>query len=147
MLATGRTDYLKFGDSNTMWFRSRASRRSKNLIKDPQDEDSMFHTESNNIDEIVIKIFSKLFSYSGNLVMNEFLDCIPSRITEPMNDPLCLPCAREEMERAIKQMHPLKAGWYASFFLPEMVMTFRMLLLPSFRDVLSLLDLTTLLLL
>lgn len=38
------------------------------------------------------------------------LECIQLRVTQEMNDSLCSPFAREEIEKALAQMNPHKAS-------------------------------------
>jgi len=41
--------------------------------------------------------------------MGEVLECVEPRVIEEMNDVLCTPYFREEVETTLKQMHPHKA--------------------------------------
>lgn len=102
-LQRARTDYLKYDDSNTRWFHSRASMRwASNSIEQLMGEDGVMHSAPEEIDNIVVDYFTNLFSSFGNLVMDDVLDGIHPRVLEALNEGLCAPYTRGAVEVALK---------------------------------------------
>ena len=95
-------------------------RRAKNLISGLLDPQGIRRTSHEEITNIVTHYFSDLFTSSAPTNLQEVLACVPSRVTPVMNDSLCRPYTREEVNQALKQMLPHKAlgpdGMNPSFF-------------------------------
>lgn len=109
-----RSDYLKFGDFNTRWFHSIANmRKAMNFIQGLEDVDGVIQPEQEAMEQIAADYFTNLFSSS------DVLSCIEPWVSETMNDVLCAPYTRLEVDEALKQMHPHKAPSFdglSSFF-------------------------------
>jgi len=116
-----RVDFLKYGDANTRWFHSRANmRRAKNRIAKLMDVNGELQTDANAVAHIAVDYFCHLFTGATSLAMEEVLECVQPCITNCMNDQLCLPYSRTEVEKALSQMNPHEAlgpdGFNALFF-------------------------------
>ena len=86
-----RSDYLKYGDSYTRWFHSRASiRRARNHIKALTDDEGVQQTEQGGITQTIVNYFSDLFSASPQCDMDAVLNTVPTRVTTDMNAKLCM---------------------------------------------------------
>ena len=85
-----------------------------------QDESGGVQTDTTETAKIVIDYFSHLFSGATSLSMEPVLDCVNPCVTDPMNDQLCLPYSKAEIEKALSQMNLHKApgpnGLNAFFF-------------------------------
>ena len=53
--------------------------------------------------------FEKLFASSHPVISEELIDAVPTKVTDRMNSILLQEFQATEVERALKQMHPLKA--------------------------------------
>ena len=105
-----RSDYLKYGDANTCWFPYRANiRRSRNHIDYLVDNNGVKRSDPNDMEHIIVQYFSNLFSSSAPLAMDEVLSSVCPRVTLDMNETLCQPYTKLEIETALFQMHPHKA--------------------------------------
>ena len=64
-----RSDYLKYGDSNTRWFHSRATmRRARNHIEALIAEDGVQRTDPEGIEQIILNYFSSLFRHHTKVI-------------------------------------------------------------------------------
>ena len=109
------------GDCNTKFFHSRAlQRRKKNSISDIWDEYGNWCDTNESIAAAAISYFETLFTTAHPSRMSEVTDMIPTRVTDEMNQKLISTFTRDEVEAALKQMHPTKApgpdGMSAIFF-------------------------------
>jgi len=96
--------------TNTRWFHSRASlRRARNHIEALIDDEGVQQTEQGGITQTIVNYFSDLFSASPQCDMDAVLNTVPTRVTTDMNAKLCMAYTRDEIEHALKQMHPQKA--------------------------------------
>ena len=83
-------------------------RKARSCINSLVDDDGARHSEENKITNIITQYFGNLFSSSLDLDMSNVPDYVPCRVTEDMNVRLCSPYTCEEVEMALKQMHPHK---------------------------------------
>ena len=98
------------GDSNTKFFHSKASqRRKKNTISDIWDEYGNWCETNESIAATTISYFKRLFTTSHPSRILEVTDTIPAKVTDEMNQRLISTFTRDEVEAALKQMHPTKA--------------------------------------
>ena len=74
-----------------------------------EDANGVIRTEQEAMEQIAIDYFTNLFSSLGLLEMEDVLSCIEPRVSEAMNDVLCAPYTRSEVDEVLKQMHPHKA--------------------------------------
>ena len=116
-----KVQWLGLGDRNTKYFHTKASdRRRRNTINNIMDENGNWHDSIDSITEVAVSYFKNLSSTSYPTRISEVLDTIPTKVTEDMNQRLIQEFTREEVETALKQMHPTKApgpdGMSAIFF-------------------------------
>jgi len=104
------SDYWIYGDANTRWFHTRATmRRSKNSVHCLVDDNGVRWSDNEGISNVIVQYFSNLFTSTHALAMDDVLDYVPSRFTIDINNLLCAPYTKEEVDRALHQMHPRKA--------------------------------------
>ena len=97
-----RSNYLKFGDANTRWFHTRVTmRRSRNSIHCLVDDNGVRWFDAGGISNVIVQYFSNLFTSSHALDMDDVRDCVPSHVTTDMNNLLCAPYMKEEVDRAL----------------------------------------------
>ena len=113
--------WLGLGDRNTKYFHTRASdRRRRNTIKSIMDENGNWHDSIDGIVEVVVSYFKNLYTTSYPFCILEVLNTIPTRVIEDMNQLLIQEFTREEVEVALKQIHPTNTpgsdGMFAIFF-------------------------------
>ena len=84
-------------------------RRSRNHIDYLVDDTGVKHSDPNDLERIIVQYFSHLFSSSAPLAMDEVLSSVCPRVTANMNEMLCRPYSKLEVETALFQMRPHKA--------------------------------------
>ena len=105
-----KVQWLGHGDRNMKYFHTRASdRRRRNTINSIMDENGNWHDSMDGIAEVAVSYFKSLYSTSFPTRISEVIDTIPTKVTEDMNQRLIQEFTREEVEAALKQMHPTKA--------------------------------------
>lgn len=114
-------DWLMLGDRNTKYFHSQASRRSKvNRIKALRVENGEWSLEEDQIKEVVVELFKKLYTDDGLCVgccpiQNGFL-AVDSELLMGMERDL----TKHEVRGALFEMAPLKApgidGLHVQFY-------------------------------
>ncbi|XP_042962598.1 uncharacterized protein LOC122296867 [Carya illinoinensis] len=104
-----RVAWLRKGDSNSQFFHSRASlRRRKNRIYHLKDAGGIWREEVQ-METLIVDYFQNLFSNTDSGDMAEVLSGVEGKVTDQMNVLLTRPYVAEEVEAAVKQMHPSKA--------------------------------------
>ena len=116
-----KVQWLGLGDRNTKYFHTKASeRKKKNTILGLVDEEGNWRNSKEDIANIVVSYFEKMYTTSCPSREAEVIVTIPTRITEEMNQFLTKELTKEEVKKALKQMHPTKApepkGMSAIFF-------------------------------
>ncbi|XP_075649758.1 uncharacterized protein LOC142620243 [Castanea sativa] len=105
-----RVAWLKDGDKNTRFFHTKATqRRRRNYIKGIFDETGKWCTQQNQIADAVVNYYQQLFMSSNPEHIDEVLVEIPQKVTDEMNNVLTATFTEEEVEKALKQMEPLKS--------------------------------------
>ena len=105
-----RNCWLKSGDRNTSFFHTKASNRNqRNMISKIMDSNGAWQEEEVKIGSIFVEYFEKLFMSSQQVVSNEMLDALHTKVTDRMNSMLIQDFNAHEVEKALKQMHPMKA--------------------------------------
>ncbi|XP_024155881.1 uncharacterized protein LOC112163846 [Rosa chinensis] len=107
-----RAIWLKDGDRNFKFFHQRASnRKQKNKIKGLFDDNGVWQTSSNGIEDVVMKYFQQVYASQAPDVRAQevVLQTIVSRVTIEMNELLLAPYSMEEVRNALFQMHPSEA--------------------------------------
>lgn len=104
-----RDNWLKWGDRNTKWFHKSATmRKSRNLIRGITNDSGSWITDSDQLDQIFVSYFQNMFTSINpdEAIFNAALKEIHCKVSAEMNDKLLAPFDREEVIRAVKQMHP-----------------------------------------
>ena len=105
-----RVAWLKDGNKNTSFFHTKATqRRRRNSIKGLFEEAGQWCTNQNQIVDIAVNYYQHLFTSSNPDNLEEVLAEIPQKVTEEMNEALTALFTAEEVEKALKQMEPLKS--------------------------------------
>ncbi|KAL6194667.1 hypothetical protein ACLB2K_035748 [Fragaria x ananassa] len=105
-----RIDWLSEGDQNTKFFHGYAKARGRrNRVGRIMNAAGEWQETSEGIKEAFISYFQNIFASQGCNHMELVLDAIPQKISDAMNNRLCQPYGRGEIEQALKQMAPDKA--------------------------------------
>ena len=67
------------------------------------------------IELVIVSYFPNLFSAKSTLEMDLALDCVQLRVTDMINEQLCILYTKVEIEQALSNMHPHKAPGPDSF--------------------------------
>ena len=98
---------MGLGDRNTKYFHTRAlERRKRNTINNIMDENGNWSYSINGIAKVAVSYFKNLYITSYPTSIPEVLDTIPTQVTASMYRFLIQEFTREEVEAALKQMHP-----------------------------------------
>ncbi|KAL0394948.1 UNVERIFIED_CONTAM: hypothetical protein Slati_4461000 [Sesamum latifolium] len=104
--------WLKEGDKNTAFFHARASeRRDRKAIKALIDDGECLREGKDVVRDVGLRYFEHIFQSTNlqQVVMRESIGTLTPRVTEDMNAMLTQPFTMEEVNLALKQMHPLKS--------------------------------------
>lgn len=102
--------WLSDGDMNTKFFHQCASnRRKKNLIKGLFNENGVWCTTDEELEDIVLRYYGQLFTSSQPSNLANIMSLVPKVVTEDMNADLVKDITMDEVHLALKQMHPSKA--------------------------------------
>ncbi|KAM1310088.1 hypothetical protein ACFX15_006490 [Malus domestica] len=102
-----KATWLLDRDCNTSYFHQKASNcYRKNCIKGLLDANGVWCTTSGDIEQVVVKYFTSMFTSSGESLCDAILDLVPRRVTNDMNCELCSDYFDVEIEEAIFQMDP-----------------------------------------
>ena len=112
---------VKEGDKNTKFFHGVASRRRRNnMTKKIKDEEGNWHEKQEELEEVFLSYFSKIFSTSNHSNMKSVLQVMEGRISDAMNESLDKDFSEVEIKMALDQMNPNKAprpdGMTACFY-------------------------------
>ena len=104
-----RIDWLKDEDKNTAFFHAQApKKRRKNLIKGLMNEAGIWCGGEIELNRITTDYFKGIFKTQFPNHFGDFLDAMETRVTDEMNQFLLTDFTAEEIQIAIKQMHPTK---------------------------------------
>ncbi|XP_075633992.1 uncharacterized protein LOC142606558 [Castanea sativa] len=105
-----RVMWLRDGDRNTKFFHSKASqRRRRNYITKLRDAMGNWCVGQEHVNATILDFYQNLFSSDEPSGLTEVIDVIPHVVTPDMNVQLDREFTIEEVERAVKQMAPLKS--------------------------------------
>ena len=105
-----RNCWLQSGNRNTSFFHEKASKRhQQNTISRLKDANGIWQDEEETMGNILVEYFQELFTSAGPTVSDEMLEAIQPKVTDRMNEVLMQDFRAAEVEKALKQMHPLKA--------------------------------------
>ena len=103
-----RNNWLKVGDRNTTFFHTKATNRhQRNTISKILDENNRCLEDVDEIGHTFVHYFEELFTTSRPTVEKEMLDAVHPKVTARMNSTLTREFQAIEVEKALKQMHPL----------------------------------------
>ena len=103
-------NWLKVGDRNTTFFHTKATNRfQRNTISRVLDSNNVWQEDVDQIGQTFVDYFEQLFSSSWPRVEPELIDVVHSKVTDRMNPILTKDFQAVEVEKALKQMHPLTA--------------------------------------
>ena len=101
---------MGLGDRNTKYFHSKASeRKKKNTITRLLDDIGVWRESTLGVAEVAVSYFEKLYTTSHPDRIQEVTDTMESNVSIEMNQDLIKQFTKEEVEVALKQMHPTKA--------------------------------------
>ncbi|XP_073362640.1 uncharacterized protein [Aegilops tauschii subsp. strangulata] len=96
-----RVAWLKEGDRNTRFFHRKAVWRArKNHIKSLMDAAGVIHRDHEAMAAMVTSYFADLFSADDSLCADPVIDLINTRVTDQMNDALCVDFSDKEIADA-----------------------------------------------
>ena len=105
-----RNCWLRSGEHNTSFFHAKASNRhQQNAIHQIRDSEDTWQEDEGVIGRTFVEYFEQLFTSSQPDVSDKFIDAIHTKVTDRMNSRLLQEFQASEMERTLKQMHPMKA--------------------------------------
>ena len=105
-----RQEWLRHGDRNTKFFHAKAKQRvARNHIKRLTNEVGEVFEEEDDIANLLTNHFQVLFKANDNVELHPVLDKVEAQLSSTMQDMLNESFRREEIEVALKQMHPTKA--------------------------------------
>jgi hypothetical protein len=103
-----RSQWLKHGDRNTNFFHSRVTyRQRRNSIVGLRDSDGKWRINPDQVQTILTSYFQNIFLTSNPSSIDTVLQCVPTMITNSMNEALSRPYTAPEVETALKQIAPL----------------------------------------
>lgn len=102
--------YLRDGDRNTAYFHMKAKERKKrNYIHKLEDSNGHLREGRDNNENVILEYYNDLFSSSRPAIHSEDVHMIDRRLTHDMAGSLDKPCTMEEIDAALKEMHPCKS--------------------------------------
>ncbi|XP_050252314.1 uncharacterized protein LOC126698852 [Quercus robur] len=105
-----KVQWMGLRDRNTRYFHTKASeRKKKNTISKILDERGMWRESALEIAEVAVSYFEKLYRTSNPDKIAEVVEAIDPKVSAEMNQSLIKQFTREEVEAALKQMHPSKS--------------------------------------
>ena len=116
-----KVHWYKEGDQNTKFSHTRASeRRRKNTILELWNDNGEWCESKESITATAISYFENIYSTSFPTGIDEITNVVPGRVTEEMNTELTQVFTRDEVTKALQQLHPTKAsnldGMFAIFY-------------------------------
>ena len=105
-----KVQWMGLGDRNTKYFHSKASgRKKKNTITRLLDDMRVWRESTLGVAEVVVSYFEKLYTTSHPSRIQEVIDTMEPKVSVEMNQNLIRQFTKEEVEAALKQMHPTKS--------------------------------------
>ena len=116
-----KVNWISLGDRNTKYFHTKASgRKKKNTIFKLMDDRGIWRELDSEVAEVVVSYFENLYRTSHPDKILEVVEAVDPKVFDEMNQYLIKQFTRDEIEAALKQMHPTKSpgpnGMPAIFF-------------------------------
>lgn len=100
-----KSDWLQYGDQNIKYFHCKASERNKkNYISGIENAASVWNEEESQVGDILLNLYSNMFSAANPTQFDPVLSGVDSRVTEAMNLDLVKPFEVSEIYAALHQM-------------------------------------------
>ena len=105
-----QNNWLKAKDKNTSFFHTKASNwLRRNTINRIMGANNVCYEDMEQVGQTFVDYFDQFFTTSWPRVERELLDAILTKVTERRNATLIKEFQAMEVEKALKQMHPLTA--------------------------------------
>ena len=105
-----KVQWMGLGDRNTKYFHTKASgRKKKNTISKLMDDRRIWRESALEVAEVAVSYFEKLYMTSHPDKILEVVETIDPKVSDEMNQCLIKQFTRDEIEAALKQMHPTKS--------------------------------------
>ena len=116
-----KVNWMSLGDRNTKYFHTKASgRKKKNTIFKLMDDRGIQRESDSEVAEAAVSYFKNLYRTSHPDKIMEVVEAVDPKVSDEMNQFLIKQFTRDEIEAALKQMHPTKSpgpdGMPAIFF-------------------------------
>ena len=101
---------MSLGDHNTKYFHTKTSRRKKkNTILKLMDDRGIWRESDSEVAEAAVSYFENLYRTSHPDKILEVVEAVDPKVSDEMNQFLIKQFTRDEIEAALKQMHPTKS--------------------------------------
>ena len=104
-----KVHWYRVEDWNIKFFHAWASERRKNTIMGLWNDNGELCESKESITTTAISYFENIYSTSFPTGIDEITNVIPRRVTEEMNTELTKVFTRNEVTKALQQLHPTKA--------------------------------------
>ena len=105
-----KVHWYKEGNRNTKFFHAQAlERRRKNTILGLWNDNGEWCESKESITTTAISYFENIYSTSFPTGIDKITNAVPERVTEKMNIELTKVFTRDEVTKALQQLHPTKA--------------------------------------
>ena len=105
-----KVQWMSLGDRNTKYFHTKASgRKKKNTISKLMDDRGIWRESALKVAEVAVSYFENLYMTSHPERILEVVEAVDPKVSDEMNQILIKQFTRDEIEAALKQMHPTKS--------------------------------------
>ena len=105
-----KVHWFREGDRNTKFFHARASdRRKKNTILGLWNNDGKWCEDKDSIAATAVSYFQNIYTTTSPTNISDVTSVIPTRVTEEMNTNLSCIFTKDEVVKALQQIHSTKA--------------------------------------
>ena len=116
-----KVHWVREGDRNTKFFHARASNRhKKNTILGLWNNKGKWCEDKDSIAATTVSYFQNIYTTTSPTNISDVTSVIPTQVTEEMNTNLSRIFTKDEVVKALQQIHPTKAlgldGMYAIFY-------------------------------
>ena len=105
-----KVQWMGLGDRNTKYFHTKAfGRKKKKTITKLMDEMAVWRESTLEVAKVVVSYFEKLYTTSYPDRILEVVEAIDPKVSDEMNQSLIKQFTKDEIEAALKQIHPTKS--------------------------------------